>query len=367
MNTKTGTALQEGEQLFLSYKLDEAYAIFSELAEAGNARAMYFIGELYWQGFGLAPVNHVMAYEWAKKGAKAGDVLCKLCMLLNMEELDGKKTVTADEIEEKIRGLVPTIKALAQEDDAFAQYELGHLYKLGKGLPQSDKDSKFWMEKSAAAGHYGAMSKLFQDAYTEDRYDEAFTWCEKLAHMGRVYAMYILSIFYKEGLGCSVDLDKSFKWTEKAAMAGYPEAQLALGKYYNEQYDADESMFWFEKAAEQGISCAQIEVAYNYLDGSLVTANPEKACYWANQAAKQGSVDGKFLLAQCYWEGLGIDMNQELAMKLLDELGQSQNNEVVFSVGRMYANYGMLDKAKFFIEKAASLGLDEAKEALKAL
>ena len=43
--------LHEAERLHLAYKLDQAFPIFKALAEAGNGRAMYFVGEYYANGY----------------------------------------------------------------------------------------------------------------------------------------------------------------------------------------------------------------------------------------------------------------------------------------------------------------------------
>lgn len=44
--------LLEAEQLYFDCKLDEAFEIFSSLAESGNGRAMYFLGEYYYHQYG---------------------------------------------------------------------------------------------------------------------------------------------------------------------------------------------------------------------------------------------------------------------------------------------------------------------------
>ncbi|WP_028257956.1 SEL1-like repeat protein [Veillonella montpellierensis] len=360
MMVKTNELLRKGEVLFLSYQLEEAYAIFSELAQEEEPRAMYFIGELYWQGFGLASVNHVMAYEWYKKGAKLGDPLCQLCTLLHME-LDSKKDSKDEKIQEKISDLLPTLENMAKAGDAFAQYELASVYVGKSGITIHHHSSTHWMQLAASQGHYGAMSELVKSAYGDKRFDDAFVWCDKLAHMGRVHAMYSLSTLYKEGLGCDKSEQQAAIWLEKAATAGYAKAQVELAVYYEEQEDEDSTLFWYEKAAEQGVLSAQVEVAYAYMGTTVVAANHEKACYWANQAAKQGSRDGKFLLAQCYWEGLGVDMNHALADNLLTELANTQEADIVYSVARMYAKYGVEEKAQTYMIQAAELGSKEAK------
>lgn len=44
---KLNEALHEAEQLYLHCKFEESLPMFKIMADEGNARAMYFLGELY--------------------------------------------------------------------------------------------------------------------------------------------------------------------------------------------------------------------------------------------------------------------------------------------------------------------------------
>jgi hypothetical protein len=49
---------------------------------------------------------------------------------------------------------------LADAGDSQAQYNLGWMYKRGRGVPQSDDTAIMWFEMSAQSGHPGAQSTL---------------------------------------------------------------------------------------------------------------------------------------------------------------------------------------------------------------
>jgi TPR repeat protein len=49
---------------------------------------------------------------------------------------------------------------LADAGDSQAQYNIGWMYKRGRGVPQSDTTAIGWLEKSAQGGHAGAQSTL---------------------------------------------------------------------------------------------------------------------------------------------------------------------------------------------------------------
>ena len=55
-----------------STDLDQAMTWFQKSADAGNAKAMYYIGVLYHDGKGV-PKDAVKALDWFTKAAKLGD------------------------------------------------------------------------------------------------------------------------------------------------------------------------------------------------------------------------------------------------------------------------------------------------------
>ena len=52
------------------------------------------------------------------------------------------------------------IKALAEQGDAHAQFELGMMYEAGQSVPQNHVEAANWYRKAAENGHTGAQSNL---------------------------------------------------------------------------------------------------------------------------------------------------------------------------------------------------------------
>jgi hypothetical protein len=84
----------------------------------------------------------------------------------------------------------------AKKGDAQAQFILGVMYAMGKGVPQDYAKSKVWMEKAAIKGNADAQ--------------------------------YSLGLIYGSGKGVAKDFDKAAAWIQKAAAQGHPEAQRAV-------------------------------------------------------------------------------------------------------------------------------------------
>ena len=70
--------LEQAELLFKQFKHKEAYPLFEKLADAGEARAMYFVGIYSRLYLGVGHFDQEKSYNWFKKGMEAGDVLCAI-------------------------------------------------------------------------------------------------------------------------------------------------------------------------------------------------------------------------------------------------------------------------------------------------
>ena len=49
--------LKKAEELYLTGQIDKSLPIFEKLAQNGNGRAMYFLGEIYGNDLSICPVR----------------------------------------------------------------------------------------------------------------------------------------------------------------------------------------------------------------------------------------------------------------------------------------------------------------------
>jgi uncharacterized protein len=87
---------------------------FQILADRGNARAQFFLGEMYLNGNGIKR-DYAQALRWAR--------------------------------------------AAAEQGSAEAQYTLGGMYELGQGVPQDYVQAHVWYGLSASSGDEQAIRK----------------------------------------------------------------------------------------------------------------------------------------------------------------------------------------------------------------
>ena len=127
-------------------------------------------------------------------------------------------------------GALAQWRPLAEQGIADAQYGLGEMYELGRGVAADPDSASQWYQRAAEQGSARAQAKL-----------------------GTMFAT---------GLGVPVDLTAAVTWWRKAAQQGSAAAQMRLGEAYHKgegvDRDLDQAEAWYKRAADAGISAARV-------------------------------------------------------------------------------------------------------------
>ena len=218
-----------------------------------------------------------------------------------------------------------SFRALAEQGDADAQYNLGLMDKKGVGVPQDDLEAARLWRQAAEQGHAEAQCNLGV-MYDEGRgvledAKEAVRWFRQAAEQGLAEAQFNLGLMYAQGRGVMEDAGEAIRWYRQAAEQGHAEAQYKLGVMYQgglklpnivavspTQYklvyaegrgmpeDAGEAVRWFRQAAEQGLAEAQYKLGVMYAEGRGVPEDAEEAVRWFRQAAEQDHAKAQWWL-----------------------------------------------------------------------
>jgi uncharacterized protein len=128
-------------------------------------------------------------------------------------------------------------RPLAEQGNALAQYNLGVLYRKGRGVPQDDVQARQWYKKAAAQGEAKAQYNLgtlfLNGGGVPKDYQQALRWFRMAADQGEAVAQTKIGIMYDEGQGVPHDVVQAHKWYSLAATNGdKPAAELrdALAK-----------------------------------------------------------------------------------------------------------------------------------------
>ena len=192
------------------------------------------------------------------------------------------------------RKLFEDTKTKAESGDAPSQYDLGCLYKKGKGVAQDKVASQGWIQKSAEHGFAQAQMTLadllFSDTNSPNNKPDAFAWALK------------------------------------AASQDYTPAEFWLGFEYYREADYDNALSWLTKAADKRWYAAQYQLGMMYLDGKGVAKDYQKAYSLFYTSAIAGNEGSQYMLGYMYAGGLGVHRDIVQAYKW-GYLSASQGNK----------------------------------------
>ena len=301
--------IKKAEQLFLEGKWKKAFKIFEKLAENGNGRAMYFMGQYYQFSYGCVIIDEKKANEWRKKGYEKGEELSTLRYGFNLSDEEEKNRITSQ--------VFPKVLKLAENGDIIAQSELGRCYDWGTGVEKNGKEAFRWYMKSAEKGHSGAQNNVglcYENGIgVEKNGKEAFKWYMKSAERGNITAQNNVGHCYQYGRGVKRDEVEAFRWYMKSAEQGNSYAQCNAGYCYENgrgvKRDEVEAFRWYMKSAEQGNSRAQNNAGHCYENGIGVGRDEVEAFKWYMKSAEQGFDIAKKNVIRCYENGIGVTKN----------------------------------------------------------
>jgi len=158
---------------------------------------------------------------------------------------------------------VKWLQSAADREHPEARFNLGVMYKNGRGVTQCSKTAaKLW---------------------------------EGLAEEGYANGQYNIGLMHVEGDGVPQSYEKALEWFHKAAEQGYAAAQCSIGYMYEIAQglprDYEKAVEWYGKAAEQDFYLAQYRLGLMYLLGMGVPQDVMKALELFGKAIEQGYED----------------------------------------------------------------------------
>jgi len=130
-----------------------------------------------------------------------------------------------------------TFYALAKEDDAKSQYNVGLLYANGLGVQKDLVEAQQWYEKAAKQGNGAAQYNLAQLYHLQGQkdvhaYERAKYWYEKAIEAGIKEAYNNLGTLYLKALGMKKNEQKAFELFSQGTQNGDGAAQVNMAVLY---------------------------------------------------------------------------------------------------------------------------------------
>ena len=240
------------------------------------------------------------------------------------------------------------LAAEAEKGNAEAANGLGELTLAGRGAKPDPAGAAKWFQKAADAGHSGAMFNLSRlldrgaESVAENK-EKARFLLRASAEAGFAPAQLRLGLTTEPDPKARTDKAKYAEargWLERAAAQEYPDALLALVRYYDEglgeaPLDANKAAALCFRAAKAGSVVAMNEMAVRYQKGAGVPQDNVAAIGWLTYAAQHDLPTAHVNLGACYENGIGIRQNFDQAGRHYAAAARANFAPGEFLLGRM--------------------------------
>ena len=197
----------------------------------------------------------------------------------------------------------------------YARYRLAKIMLADPAAePEQFRTALEWLTEAAEAGLVHAqyeLGKIYRDGRGVEK-DAllAAAWLTRAAEQGSDAASYALgALLLTGGEGLAKDILSALNWLRRSAEDGNQYAQYQLGRLLLRGEDApreiEEAVRWLTASAEQGNRYAQYALGKLYLMGKEVPRDPEAAVRWFTLSAAQGNEYAQYFLDHMD-EGLSI-------------------------------------------------------------
>lgn len=295
---------------------EQAFSLFQQEAQRGNALAMHDLGRMLADGLGRE-IDMQAAHMWYSRALAAFHA-----------------------VED-------------QKENRYAEHRIGKLYAAGLGCEQDYGEAARWFRLSADKGYKYAqysLADLFRRGQGVEQNDaRALELYTASAQQDFPYSAYELGKMYRDGIGCEKDAEASEQWYRKAfdrfleleQQSHDDKLQYRIGWLFlhgvGTGKDEAAAREWFERASKLGNPHAQYQLARMILDAPSST--PEQTAQvleWLTKAAEAGQDCAQYALGKIYRDGQGIEKDIQQAVELFTLAAEQGNSFAAFALGKLY-------------------------------
>lgn len=240
---------------------EEAFALYLQAAEAGDAKAIYNVGALYARGEGVEE-DDLTALEWFKKAAEM-DYPDALYTIGNAYSF-GNYGLQID-----YGASFSYCLRAAQLGNAKAMFAIGNMYDRGIGIAEDKELAVQWYQKASMLGNasatYNLASKYLNGEAVQEDPVFAGKMFERAAELGSVSGMVETGHAYHYGrYGMAVDYAVAAQWYQKGVDQGDAHCMRHLAELYASglgvEKDIEQARTYYLQAQEAGEDvAAQLE------------------------------------------------------------------------------------------------------------
>lgn len=230
------------------------------------------------------------------------------------------------------------------KNPGYLRYRIGKLYSFGYGVAQDYLKSAEWYEKAVLEKNpfaaYALGSLYLRGQGVEQNEEKAFELFLMSATDGKkpnAYAQYELGKMCKEGIGTTVNKNKSEEWYQKAYKGFLSiEENMADDRLYyrlgqmnvngiGTEINLQKAEVYFTKAADLNNTNAMYGLGKLYLNKAFKKHEVKRAVGYFIQAAQKGHDMSQYQLGKLYLYGKEVERDYEKAIGYLSASAEQGN------------------------------------------
>ncbi len=216
--------IDEAHNAYNAHDFTRALALYTQLAEQGDADAQTSLGFMYQNAQGTQK-DTALARLWYEKAAQKKQPYA----LFNLALLHS--------VSDQFKAYELFLEAAVLEVPP-AQYEVALMLERGLGCMRNYSEAAFWYEEAAKRGHAEAFNNLgvlYKEGHgVAPDMDRAFQCFKRASETDLPTGHYNLGLMYDQGLGVKQDNDKALELCRRAAHGGHTKAKTIIKQLQEE-------------------------------------------------------------------------------------------------------------------------------------
>jgi TPR repeat protein len=187
---------------------------------------------------------------------------------------------------------IDKLEISAKYGDVDAMFKLGEFYSSDEATLFEYPKAINYFKKASSLGHGPSFLGLarchFYGLGVKKSYKLAHDYTREAIRSGSINARLFFSLFYLQGYGVEVNLDKAYDLVYDHLIKENAYAQYIVGNIYLRTNQIDKGVLYLSLSANNGLIEAANLLGSIYLNGDFVNKDEKLCKKWYSLAVKQG-------------------------------------------------------------------------------
>jgi uncharacterized protein len=196
---------------------------------------------------------------------------------------------------------ISKLETSARNGNVVAMHQLGEYYSSDEASVVEYPKAVYYFTMASSLGHgpsfLGLARCYFYGLGVKKSYKLAHDYTHEAIRRGSSNARLFFSLFYLQGYGVEVNLDKAYDLVYDHLIKENAYAQYIVGNIYLRTNQIDKGVLYLSLAANNGLIEATSLLGSIYLNGTYVRKDEHQCKKWYGLAVKQGCIISSKILS----------------------------------------------------------------------